>query len=187
MKKAKIYSNDFNRIIAATKDFVDQNADKSPMSYIKLEFISKFQTVTAVAIDGKRISVEHSVISDCDEDFVVYVRNNIKLPKNRFATIDLQDDEVKILCDECIFGNKQPDGKFYEWEKALPKTKYNFKIAVNGNYLMSALKAAQISTGNSFKNPVVLEFRGEEEAIILRTNENDIKLVMPVRLKNKEK
>ena len=74
MKSAKIYTNDLNRLIAATKSFVSDSDHHTCDQYIKLEFHAKDNQVVAMAVDGYRMSVEHSIISDCDEDFVAFLR-----------------------------------------------------------------------------------------------------------------
>lgn len=63
--KAKINSTDFNRIIAATKGFVGKDDFRPLYKFIRLEFCAADSVVTAVAVDGYRISVEHSVC-ECD-------------------------------------------------------------------------------------------------------------------------
>ena len=179
--KAKIYTNDFNRIIAATKDFVSKNSSKKTHTYIRLEFRYEEQRVTAIGVDGFRMSVEHSVC-ECDEDFNAYIRANVKLPSGTYAEFEIQDSEVIIRCGEFIFGYKQPEGEFLNWEKVLPEAP-TFKIGFNGNYLLSALRAVKVSAGNSFKSPVVLEFRSPTEPVIIRTNHDDVKMVLPIRIK----
>ena len=129
--KAKIYTNDFNRIIAATKDFVGQSVNKKLHTYIRLEFRSDEQRVTAIAVDGYKMSVEHAVC-ECDEDFNAYVRSNVKLPSGLNAIFEIQDGEVIIRCGEFIFGYQQPEGEFLNWEKVLPEQP-TFKIGFNGN------------------------------------------------------
>ena len=183
MKRARIYTNDFNRIISAVKNFTGTDSKRRLHQYIRLEFDAKASIVTAIAVDGCRMSVEHAVISDCDENFVAYVRNNIKLPNKMYAYFELSDGDLMIRCGEFIFGLKQPEGEFLEWEKALPGKEPTFKIGFNGNYLLDALQAAKISSGSSFKSPVVLEFRSAVEPVIIRTNENDVKMVLPIRMR----
>jgi len=184
VKKARIYTNDFNRMISATKNFTETNSKKGLHQYIRLEFDSETSIVTAIAVDGYRMSVEHAVISDCDESFVAYVRNNIKLPNKMYADFELEDGDLMIRCGEFIFGLKQPEGEFLEWEKVLPGKEATFKIGFNGNYLLDALQAAKISNGSSFKDPVVLEFRSAVEPVIIRTNKNDVKMVLPIRIRD---
>ena len=179
--KAKIYTNDFNRIIAATKDFVGQSVNKKLHTYIRLEFRADEQRVTAIAVDGYKMSVEHAVC-ECDEDFNAYVRSNVKLPSGLNAIFEIQDGEVIIRCGEFIFGYQQPEGEFLDWEKVLPEAP-TFKIGFNGNYLLSALKAAKVSAGNSFKSPIILEFRSPLDPVIIHTNKDDVKMVLPIRIK----
>lgn len=189
MKSATIFSNDFNRIISATKDFVGGKYSRTENQYIKLEFDSKENKVTATALDGYRLSVETAIISDCDSDFVCYVKANVKLKSEIFATIEFDEEnkEAIIRCGEFSFGYNQPEiGEPFDWRKAIPESEIKYKIAFNGNYLLSALKAAKSSCGGSFQDRVVLEFRSNLEPIILRTGENNIKLVLPVRCRDWE-
>ena len=65
MKSARIYTNDLNRLIAATKSFVSDSDHRPCNQYIKLEFRAADNQVVAMAVDGYRMSVEHSIISDC--------------------------------------------------------------------------------------------------------------------------
>lgn len=181
--KAKIHTNDFNRIVDATKQFVSKSDIRKLHKFIRLEFSAADSSVTAVAVDGYRLSVEHSVC-ECDEDFVAYINANTKLPRGMEATIELNYDAVIIRCGDFIFGCPQREGEFLDWERALPKGKPTFRFGVNGNYLLSALQAAKTSLGNSFRQPVILEFHGELSPVILRTNKDDIKMVLPVRIKN---
>lgn len=186
MKSAKIYSNDFNRVIGATKNFTSQNSAHKAHEFVKLEFCAQDNMMTAVAVDGYKLSVEHSVISDCGENFVCYVKSNIKLPSGVFATIEISDDsrEAIIRCNGVSFGFDQPKDDKFDWESVIPKTDVTFKIGFNGNYLLQALQAAKISLGGGFKDPVVLEFRNSVSPVILRTNKSDIKMVLPIRIKD---
>ena len=180
---AKIYTNDFNRIISATKSFVAKNSAKKAQQYIKLEFNAENQRVTAIAVDGYRMSVEHSIISDCENDFIIYIKSTVALPKNQYATFSLDGNEAVARCGDFMFGYEQPDAFDFDWQKAIPQGEPSFKIGFNGNYLLTALQAAKSSVGNSFKTPVVLEFRSPLEPVILKTNGDDIKMVLPVRIK----
>ena len=185
MKSARILTNDFNRIIEATKRFVSDSDHIVCNQYIKMEFCAADNQVTATALDGYRLSVEHSVISDCTEDFVVYIKSNTKLPRRQYARISLEDDgkEAVIRCNGLSFGYTQPKSDGFDWRKVIPETKVKYRIGFNGNYLLSALQSAKASSGDSLREPVILEFRSNIEPIILRTNKNDIKMVLPIRLK----
>ena len=180
---AKIFSNDFNRIIAATKGFVCAGPIPvpKPHKFIRLEFCTEDSSVAASAVDGYRISIEHAKC-ECDVDFTAYINAKTKLPRGMDATIEIVGEDAIIRCGDFIYGCPQPDGEFLDVEKALPKGEITFQYGVNGNYLLSALQAAKVSCGGSFQKPVVLEFRGELEPVLLRTNENDIKMVPPVKI-----
>ena len=179
---AKIYTNDFNRIISTTKAFVAKNSTKKTYQYIKLEFNAENQRVTAIAVDGYRMSVEHSIISDCENDFIVYIKPTVALPKSQYATFMLDGNEAVVRCGGFMFGYEQPDASDFDWQKAIPQGEPSFKIGLNGNYLLTAFQAAKASCGNSFRSPVVLEFRSPLKPLILKTNGEDIKMVLPVRI-----
>lgn len=182
--KARILGNDFNRIMDATKQFCDTSTRHKEQEYIRLDFDAETQRVTAHACDGYRLSVEHSVIGSCDENFTVYIRSGFHLPKKQYATIEKVKNEVQIRCAGALFGFEQPDvSQRFEWQKAIPKDEPTFRIGFNGNYLLNALQAAKVSAGQTFKNPIVLEFWTPTTPVIIRTNTDDIKMVLPIRIK----
>ena len=173
----------FNRLIDATKGFCQKHGSRPTQQYIRMEFHSDLDEVIAIAVDGFRMSVEHAVCKS-EEDFVVYVKANVKLPRKTQVEIELTDEGAVLRCGGFTFGYQQPEGTFLDWEKALPKSDPAFRIGFNGDYLLSALQAARISVGGTFKTPVVLEFRSPLEPVIMRTNNSDIKMVLPVRIKD---
>lgn len=182
--KATILGNDFNRIMDATKQFCGTSTRHKEQEYIRLDFDAEIQRVTAHACDGYRLSVEHSVIGSCDENFTVYIRGGFRLPKKQYATIEKIENEVQIRCAGALFGFEQPDvSRRFEWQKAIPKDEPTFRIGFNGNYLLNALQAAKVSAGQTFKNPIVLEFWTPTTPVIIRTNTDDIKMVLPIRIK----
>lgn len=181
--KATILGNDFNRIMDATKQFC-RSGDKAQFGYIRLDFDAVALRVEAYACDGYRLSVEHSVIGSCDENFTVYIRGGFRLPKKQYATIEKVENEVQIRCAGALFGFEQPDvSQRFEWQQVIPKDKPTFRIGFNGNYLLNALQAAKVSAGQTFKNPIVLEFWTPTTPVIIRTNTDDIKMVLPIRIK----
>lgn len=181
MKKATMTTDVFNRLIDATKGFVQKYGSKVVHQFISLEFHSSDDEVIAVAVDGYKLSVEHAVCKS-EEDFTIYVKSNVKLPRKAEVEIELEKDEALFRCNGFVFGYKQPTGDFLDWQKVLPDGDPTFRIGFNGEYLMKALEAARISVGGVYKNPVVLEFRSPTSPVIIKTNKNDIKLVLPVRL-----
>ena len=95
---------------------------------------------------------------------------------------DKTESVVEIECLGCIFGFVQPVGNFLDWEKTLPNEP-TFRIGVNAEYLLSALQAAKASVGGAFKQPAILEFRGTLGPITIKTNHEDVKMVLPVRIR----
>lgn len=194
MKTARIYTDDLNRLIAATKSFMMPQSDRrDEYKYIKLEFDKESSIVTAIAVDGYRLSMEHAVISNCNDSFIAYLFNPPKFPAKEFATVELENFEtyktLVIRCNKVSFGFKQPgiiDPS--DWKTYVPSVKPTFRIGFNANYLLDALKAAKASCGNAFNAPIVLEFTDPNAAVLIRTNKGeDIKLVLPIRLKDQER
>lgn len=183
--RATIRSDDFNRLIGATKSFLSVNSVRPLTRYIRLEFNAETSQVTAIAVDGYRMSVEHSVCA-CDEDFVTYIHGNVKLPCGLEAEIKVSDGETTIRCGDFIFGCPIKNGEFIDWKSVIsPPGDPILRIGFNGNYLLSALQAAKISNGNSFRKPIILEFRGPTLPVLFRTNEDDVKIVLPIRIKER--
>lgn len=180
--KAKMDTSNFNRMISAVKSFRGCGLTNKSLNFIRIEFRAATSEAIAIASDGCRLSVEHAV-AESDEDFVIYVDGKMRLPKEKNAIITLEGDEVMIRCDGCIFGYKQPVGNFFAWESVIPDDKPHFKITFNGDYLLSALQAAKASCGGSYNSPIVLEFRTNMDPVVIKTNKNDIKLVLPIRTK----
>lgn len=178
--KAKMDTSNFNRMISAVKSFRGCGLTNKSLNFIRIEFRAATSEAIAIASDGCRLSVEHAV-AESDEDFTIYVDGKTRLPKGKNAIITLEGDEVMIRCDGYIFGHKQPSGNFFNWENVIPKDEPSFKITFNGDYLLSALQAAKASCGGSYNSPIVLEFRSQLQPVVIRTNKNDIKLVLPIR------
>lgn len=149
--KAKIHSNDFNRVIAATKAFVSTNNSREKCrEYIRLEFNAASSRMAAMAVDGYRMSVEHAVC-ECDEDFTTYIRGSVKLPNKMNALIEVTESDTLIRCGDIIIGcPKLECTDEFNWMKVFPEIP-SFRIAFNGNYLLSALQAAKASCGKSLR------------------------------------
>ena len=64
-------SDGFNRLIDATKAFVDKDHRNPCYNFIRFEFHADVGEVVAVALDGFRLSVEYG-LAECEEDFIVY-------------------------------------------------------------------------------------------------------------------
>lgn len=111
MKKAIMTTDIFNRLINATKGFTGSFKSRYIHQFIRLEFHSDSDEVVAVAVDGFKLSVKHAVCKS-EEDFVVYVKSNVKLPRKTKVEIELDGNEALFRCDEFVFGYQQPDGEF---------------------------------------------------------------------------
>ena len=176
MKTARILTDDLNRIIGATKSFVMPQSDRrDEFKYIRLEFDKDSSIVTAIATDGFRLSMEHAVISDCNDSFIAYLFSPPKFPAKEFATIELENFEtyktLVIRCNKVSFGFKQPVViNPFDLKKLVPSVKPSFRIGFNANFLLDALKAAKASCGNAFNSPIVLEFTDPNNAVLIRTN-----------------
>ena len=84
MKSAVIMTQEFNRIITATKGFLKRpHPSKGPSvyEYIRLEFRAASRVVTAIAVDGCRMSVESAVCEEVTTDFAVYVKGEHTPPQ----------------------------------------------------------------------------------------------------------
>lgn len=176
---AKIFSNDFNRMITAVKAFV---GGRGPHEFVRLEFDAAESRVRAVACNGYCLAIEHAVC-ECDENAVIYVKPNMKLPKGVYISVEKDGKDVTFRCRDFTFGYAQPLGDFIDYEKAVPK-EATFRIGFNGNYLLSALQAAKVSAGGTYKNPIILEFNGPTSPCVIRTNTSDVKMVLPIRIKD---
>lgn len=187
MRIAVMNTNVFNTIIAAVKGAVSTSARKPMYEYIRLEFRKENKAVTAIATDGCRLFVEHATCFEIEEDFDCYIKPSVHLPRGQDMRLELKErseteSAVEIECLGCIFGFVQPVGEFLDWEKVLPDAP-TFRIGVNAEYLLSALQAAKASVGGTFKQPAILEFRGPIAPITIKTNREDVKMVLPVRIK----
>ena len=187
MKIVIMDTNVFNKIIAAVKGAVSTSVAKPMYKNIRLEFRKENNAVTAIATDGFRLFVEHATCFEVEEDFDCYIKPSIRLPRGNSMRLELKErDEtesvVEIECLGCIFGFVQPTGAFLDWGKVLPDSP-TFRIGVNAEYLLSALQAAKASVGGAFKQPAILEFRGPLGPITIKTNNEDVKMVLPVRIR----
>lgn len=187
MKIVIMDTNVFNTIIAAVKGAVSTSVGKPMYKNIRLEFRKENNAVTAIATDGFRLFVEHATCCEVEEDFDCYIKPSVHLPRGNSMRLELKkrdetESVVEIECLGCIFGFVQPTGAFLDWGKALPDSP-TFRIGVNAEYLLSALQAAKASAGGAFKQPAILEFRGPIGPITIKTNREDVKMVLPVRIR----
>lgn len=187
MKIVIMDTNVFNTIIAAVKGAVSASERRPMYKNIRLEFRKETNEVTAIATDGFRLFVEHANCCEVEEDFDCYIKPSVHLPRGNSMRLELKkrnetESAVEIECLGCIFGFVQPTGEFLDWGKVLPDSP-TFRIGVNAEYLLSALQAAKASVGGAFKQPAILEFRGPIGPITIKTNCEDVKMILPVRIR----
>lgn len=184
---AIIETKNWNRIINATKKFTSTSGGNPTHRCIRLDFRINSSSVTAVALDGYRMSIEHSICFGVDEDFSCYIKPDMpKCPAAiKQVKVELQADKVFIEYGDAIVGCKQPKGEFLDYNKIYADTTAKepiYKIGFNADYLIDALQSAKASNGGSFREPVILELRSPTAPIILKTGGENIKVVLPIRL-----
>jgi DNA polymerase III sliding clamp (beta) subunit (PCNA family) len=182
--KAVLYAKELKRIIDATQIFTakDTIGGRAEFAYIRLDFSKQFCTVTGIGIDGYRLSVETAACVEVEEDFTVYIKPMLPKSKvNSMASIESNGDFCYITVDGAMTGYKQPKADAFNYENVLPKAPPTFKIAFNARLLLDAIKAAVLSAG--YKEPTVLEFQSNIDPVIIRTGKQNVKMVLPIRMK----
>lgn len=191
MNTAIMDGDNFNRLVAATEKFCSKGDNNRPiMQMVRIDFKASTQEACAVALDGYRLSQEHSICLSADGDFSIFISPRTRVPKKYLVQITLNGDEVLIRSDSgSIIGFKQPDAsKWVNTDTILADAQAKqpqYTIGFNPNYLLDALYSARASNAGIFRSVVKMEVRDPIAPIIMRTNDNkDIKLVLPVRIYN---
>ena len=191
--KALIEAHKLRRLIEATKKFISSDDNRRVLlQYIRLDFKKEGLTVQAFAIDGYRLALENTDCFDVDEDFTAYIKPfvpAIRTKNSIYATVEIVGKNCLIDIDGQIAGFRQLEGdKFNEQETLdnLQRNPVSFRIGFNGQYLLDAVQAAKASVSDFARTPVVLEFRGQRDAVIIRTGKDNIKAVLPIRLRDEE-
>ena len=189
MQGARMNSSDLNRLIRATEAFVNPFDYKHTVAqYIRLDFSAENDLVTAYSIDGYCMAVEHCKCWDIYDDFTAYIKPPLSIPERETVSIFANSRENKLIItgdgyEYQLEQPKHPLTKNFFHEDLIPeKKKIVFRIAFDADKLAKALDAARISAEERYNPPVILEFYGAEEAAILRTNSDDLKLIMPIKL-----
>ena len=179
--KAIMHGKDFNRLMAATKRFVSKQPGKKLIDWIRIEFC-KENLVKAIASDGFKLSVEFSIATSIDGNFICYVRPNIAKMKSRYIEVELVGSKLLITSDDNIIGFNQPEGEYIDYQQSIDnvnETKPKYSIAFNTVYLIETLKSVQATQPG--RKICLLEFRGEHEPALIKTDNENVKLVLPVR------
>lgn len=182
--KAIIRSSELKRIVKATAKFISKNENRPMLQYIKLEFNKEKMKVKAIAVDGYKASIEEASCMQLDEDFTAYIKPNLpSIGKNSYSTVEIVNDDCLINIEGRITGCTQPKGNFLDVVKIIKETTespVSAKIAVNPEYLINALNSSKVSRGTQTREPVIIEFRGPAQPLILK-DEYGTRMVLPIR------
>lgn len=183
--KATMCGANFNRLISAVRAFVSKNTTRPQYSMIQLQFNEDGRSVTAYALDGYRIAKEIGVCYTVDEDFKVLISAPpLKANGEAIVEIGYDDKYSYISYGNTWFRFEQPYGEWFAAQDFFDKemAKKRQKIAVNVDYLLDAVKAIK-ATGATSRRPVIIEFGSPYDPVILRTDRDNPKAVLPVRIK----
>jgi len=179
--RAIIDAIEFKRLVNGTKRFTGITSNKAS-EYIYLEIDAENKIIKASACEGHEISIEYAKVKEVDVSFKCFIKPNI--PKicnsDRNVEIELVDKKAYITVNENITGYKQPEQEFFKIDKLVKDTLENeitASICVDARLLKNAL--ASIKTG--WDKSCDIEIRGKDKPIIIRTGEDNIKLVLPMR------
>lgn len=186
--KAILEGKDFIKLVEATKRFAATTDTKPIHTWIRLEFTKEPNQVTAIAVDGYKMGFETVNCFDLDENFVAYIKPGIKKPlkSQAYVVIELIEKRLLISYDSDIVGYQQPDGEFLDWKKTyagLTENKVSYKIGFNVDHLIAALQSTKASVPDRLRMPAILEFRSPMEPLVIRTGDGNVKIALPVRLK----
>lgn len=185
--KAHINGDSLNKLMAGVKRFVKTTESKTQLNnYIQLEFSKSNCNVTATATDGHKLSIEHSLCNMVDEDFTAYVLPTLrKFKKDTAVFITLIEDDLFFDLGNESQGYRQPKtGVFLDCRevvRTLEQTEPIYRIGFDPKLLIEALQSAKES-GHDFRNKIIMEFRGDKDHIIFKTGDNNVKLILPVRI-----
>lgn len=183
--KATMQSEDFNRLIDATKKSCARHDSKLIHMWIRIEFSGT--TATAVSVDGYRMHIERAACYDLDESFTAYIKPSMKkFPRKMYVEIERQDEKLFISCGEDIAGYRQPDGEFLDWQKTygdIMEKEPILRMGFNSEYMYDALSSLKSCTSDFLRQPIILEVRDPLQPAILRTGDSGERVVLPVRLK----
>lgn len=184
--KATLEGATFNRLIGAVRNFTGKNDARPQNRLIQLHFHKDGTLVEAYALDGYRAAKECAICYTVDEDFSVLV-NAPPLKANGSIAVEVEaaDGFAYISYGDIRFRTKQPDAEMFDVQKVIKDAMQKpdiMRFGANVDYLLDALKSLKAS-GASSRKPIIVEFRSPVEPIILRTDQDNPKVVLPIRIK----
>lgn len=183
--KAIIDAMEFKRLIDNTKRFVKNYESNKLMQYIYLEVNAETKEIKATALDGHRISIEYGKVKEAGESFKCYVKPMIpKITKrDMYVELELVDKKAYITVNDNIMGYLQPEGEYFKTDKLISDLEEKPALAsiyVDAKLLEEALK----STANAYYSKYVkVEIRDKKDPVIIRSKGGNIKLVLPVNVR----
>ena len=187
--KARISATDFKRIIDNTKRFVGSECNGKLFPWIYLTIDCESKSIKATALDGHKVSIEHTDVMEVDESFTCYIKPSIpKITKHdSYVDIKVSNNRLYVEVGETIMGYVQPEGEYYKVDDLLKgyiEDKPKLTIGVNANLLKDALT----SISNYGYGPIAkIDLRGPKDGIIIRSGErgkpDNLKIVLPVNLR----
>lgn len=187
--EATLDGKNFNRLIDAVRNFTSKNDAKPENCMIQLHFHTDGTNVEAYALDGYKAAKECAKCCTVDEDFVALISAPpIKANGIPVVEVSLEDDYAYISYGDIRFRTRQPNAEPFDVQKVIDNAMHKEStmwFGANVNYLLDALKSLKGSCAAG-RIPVIVEFRGPNEPIIFRTDEDNPKMVMPIRIRDKE-
>lgn len=183
--KAIIDATEFKRLVDNTKKFISKYESNKLMTYIYLQVNAETREIKATALDGHRLSVEYTLVSEVDESFSCYIKPVIpKIAKNdRYVELELVDKKAYITVNDNIMGYKQPEGEFFKVDEIIQNAEAKQPTAsiwVKPTLLKQALE----SVNYGWDEPVKIEIRDLKDPILIKRNrgKKDIKFILPYKV-----
>lgn len=185
--KAVLQTSDLKRLIKSTAKFISKDQNRPMLQYIRLDFDESTSMVRSIALNGYMMSVEKASCY-ADESFTAYIKPYLPIgATGKTVIVEVIGDYCHIDIDGQSVGYKQPTGEFINTDEVLKNfesTPVTFKIAMNEEYLLSALTSIH-KEGKIKNEPVVFEFHEAVGPAILKTK-NGLKAILPCRMRDYE-
>lgn len=184
--KAQLSGEALNQLIGAVRAFTSKGDARPQNQLIHIFFSAEGCKTTAYAVDGYRAAKESVVCGFVDEDFDVFVLPpQIKAKRGSTAEVYREGDYSFISYGDVTFRTEKPDGEPFDVEslirsEAVKENKQSF--GVNVDYMIDALRSLKES-GAAVRKPVVIEFTSPLAPILMRTDSDNYKMILPVRLR----
>lgn len=182
--KTTLSSIALKRLVDATKKFTRPGDTK--MQYIRIMASKEDKTITAIALDGYRVSIEKAGYIDCDESFECFIKPAyLPFKADEYATIEKIDDKAYITIGDNIIGYRQPEWEWYDTDKIIGQikdTEVIQTIHVDAKLFKEALESVKaigrpyvsIDIPKGQTNFIVIRHKGSKKAILpIRTKEDN--------------